>query len=271
MRKSIDESRLLWCFAGLTCDASLVDSTFQARPQSNAMGSAYLLLRASESVSHITSLPLWPLLFLRFQPCSYLACLFLVLFRIESIYAHTYEMHALVFVLLLVLCVEAILTAAISVDFLGSPARNSTIDHLSINSSDLSFLKIPTNTTLLRPPYMPTEDAKKFHVPNTMMTMYFHLGFKLDEHAVSKTVNAARDYVVQYIDHGATGELPQRDDPFLEDLGYGAGIMIASVSTCFQRGRLLQACRRSSNLTISPSHNFSSRSFGKADILHSLT
>lgn len=66
----------------------------------------------------------------------------------------------------------------------------------------------------------------RYHVPNTMTTLYFHLGFPCKQAGVRNTVNSARAYCEQQLEQGGDGPLPRDEEPFHEDLGYGAVIRV---------------------------------------------
>ncbi|KAL2052772.1 hypothetical protein ABVK25_007012 [Lepraria finkii] len=92
-----------------------------------------------------------------------------------------------------------------------------------------SYLQISTNLTIISLPFEPPADAYKFKVPYTLTTLYLHLGFKLDTSAVTSTVGAAQDFVQDHVEEGSKGALDPSNDPFEEDLGYGAKIRVVSV------------------------------------------
>ena len=69
----------------------------------------------------------------------------------------------------------------------------------------------------------------KYHVPDTQTTIYFDLGFSCEEEGMRKTIISARSYCEQHLEQKGDGPLPRSEDPFHEDLGYGAAITVVSV------------------------------------------
>ena len=67
-----------------------------------------------------------------------------------------------------------------------------------------------------------------YQVPNTMTILCFHLGFRCKEAGIISTINSARDYCEQQLVQKGDGPLPRNEDPFHEDLAYGAAIDVLS-------------------------------------------
>ena len=96
--------------------------------------------------------------------------------------------------------------------------RNYTSNHLDILADSHS-----NNITVLV-----DGPGIRYHVPNTMPTLFFHLGFPCKESGMRNTINSARDYCEQQIEQEGDGPLPASEEPFHEDLGYGAAIDVVS-------------------------------------------
>ncbi len=79
------------------------------------------------------------------------------------------------------------------------------------------------NLTLLH-----KEDGEKYTVPGTLTTLEFYLGFPINAGSLTNTVRSARRYCDYHVDAGSRGPLPWDEDPFIEDLGWGARITIMS-------------------------------------------
>lgn len=102
--------------------------------------------------------------------------------------------------------------------------RNFTNSHLNILPDGPSAIRLrPINVTGLG-----EDPGMKYHVPNTMTTLYFQLGFECKETGLQSTINSARTYCEQQLEHGGDRPLPRSEEPFLEDLGYGAAIDVVS-------------------------------------------
>lgn len=123
---------------------------------------------------------------------------------------------------LLVLFQYASIQNVLSVPYLATRnLTSSRLDTLPDVSSPL--ILYPLNITSLV-----EESGIKYHVPNTMTTLYFHLGFRCKDAGMRSTVNSARTYCEQQLQHEGDGPLPISEDPFREDLGYGAEIEVVS-------------------------------------------
>lgn len=68
----------------------------------------------------------------------------------------------------------------------------------------------------------------RYDVPQTRTTLYFRLGFPCKESGIHSTINSARHYCEQQLEQGGDRPLPRNEDPFHEDLGYGAAINVVS-------------------------------------------
>ena len=68
----------------------------------------------------------------------------------------------------------------------------------------------------------------RYDVPHTLTTLYFHLGFPIDSNSMRNTVRSARRYCKAQVEAGSEGPLPWDEDPFVEDLGWGAAINVIS-------------------------------------------
>lgn len=125
------------------------------------------------------------------------------------------------------LCLLALFQYTFVPDVLSAPylaTRNSTSSHLNILPNVSSPITLhPLNIT-----YPLEEFGIKYHVPNTMTTLYFHLGFHCKAAGMRNTINSARTYCEQQLEQEGDGPLPRSEDPFREDLGYGAAIYVVS-------------------------------------------
>lgn len=99
-----------------------------------------------------------------------------------------------------------------------STMRNFTSSHLNILADGPS-----NNITVLV-----DDPGIRYHVPNTLTTLYFHLGFPCKSTGMRSTINSARDYCEQQLEQEGDVPLPRSEEPFHEDLGYGAAIEVAS-------------------------------------------
>ncbi|CAF9924927.1 hypothetical protein IMSHALPRED_006329 [Imshaugia aleurites] len=58
--------------------------------------------------------------------------------------------------------------------------------------------------------------------------MFFYLGFDVDKSAMRDTIDAARRYCNLQLERSGDVPLPLTEDPFHDDLGYGAAIHVVS-------------------------------------------
>ena len=122
----------------------------------------------------------------------------------------------------LVLVQYALVQTVLSAPYLA--IRNITHSHLNILPDGPSAIRLsPLNITVLG--FAP---GISYHVPNTKTTLYFHLGFPCKDTGLQSTINSARTYCDQQLEHGGDRPLPRSEDPFHEDLGYGAAIDVVS-------------------------------------------
>lgn len=101
----------------------------------------------------------------------------------------------------------------------------------NLTSSQLRILPLVSPPITPHPPnitYSAKDPGIRYHVPNTSTTLYFYLGFPCREDGIRSTVNSARSYCEQQIEREGDGPLPRTEDPFHEDLGYGAAIDVVS-------------------------------------------
>lgn len=96
--------------------------------------------------------------------------------------------------------------------------------HLNVTPyvSSLISLHLPNITRLV------DDSGIRFEVPKTRTTLYFRLGFPCKESGIHSTINSARHYCEQRLEQEGDGPLPRNEDPFHEDLGYGAAINVVS-------------------------------------------
>ena len=92
----------------------------------------------------------------------------------------------------------------------------------NITSSQVNILR------QISSPITREDSGIKYHVPDTLTTLYFYLGFPCKEAGMRSTINSARAYCEQHLEQGRDRPLPRSEDPFHEDLGYGAAIDIVS-------------------------------------------
>lgn len=71
------------------------------------------------------------------------------------------------------------------------------------------------------------DEPHTYPVPDTPITLYFWLGFSLNATSMANTISSAYKYCDLMAEQGG-GALPYDEDPFLEDLGYGAEITAVS-------------------------------------------
>jgi hypothetical protein len=114
-----------------------------------------------------------------------------------------------------------------------TPTRSDSL-YLSAqknSTNQLNVLPYPPSTsngTLPNVTVSHKGGGEKYRIPNSSITLYFHLGFACNETAMHDSINAAREYCSQQIATGAKGVLPRSEDPFDENLGYGIAIIIVS-------------------------------------------
>lgn len=123
---------------------------------------------------------------------------------------------------LLLLVPYTLIQTVLSAPFLAT--RNFTSSHLNIPPHDPS----PTTLHPLNITYSVEDSGIEYHVPRTMTTLYFHLGFPCKQAGMLSTINSARNFCEQQLEHWGDGPLPRSEDPFHEDLGYGAAIDVVS-------------------------------------------
>lgn len=104
------------------------------------------------------------------------------------------------------------------------PVQNLSTNSLSVHS-DVSSIGILTPLNLTSS--LPDFDAR-YLVPDTEITIFFYLGFHMDETAMQDTINAAENYCNLQIQRSGDVPLPLTEDPFHDDLGYGAAIHVVS-------------------------------------------
>lgn len=121
---------------------------------------------------------------------------------------------------LLVLVQYTLVPTVLSAPYL--PTSNLTSSHLNI----LPHVSSPITVQPLNITDLVEDSGIEYHVPNTITTLYFHLGFPCKEAGVHSTINSARIYCEQKLEQGGDGPLPKSEDPFHEDLGYGAAINV---------------------------------------------
>ena len=76
--------------------------------------------------------------------------------------------------------------------------------------------------------YLMEESGIRYYVPNTITTLYFHLGFPCKDEGIRSTVNSACTHCDQQLGQEGDGPLPRSEDAFYEDLGCGAAINVVS-------------------------------------------
>ena len=103
----------------------------------------------------------------------------------------------------------------------------------NITSSQVNILRPSSPPITFRPlniTYLVESPGIIYHVPGTLTTLNFHLGFPCNEAGLHNTINSAHDYCEQELEQGGDDPLPRRQDPFHEDLGYGAAIDVVSTA-----------------------------------------
>ena len=106
----------------------------------------------------------------------------------------------------------------------GALSHDTTADtNLSLPVWDGSSNPFTLNLTALR-----KEVRTKYDIPGTTTRLYFDLGFPINSTSMTNTIRSARHYCVQQIEAGSEGPLPLDEDPFLENLGWGAAVLVMS-------------------------------------------
>ena len=101
----------------------------------------------------------------------------------------------------------------------------------SLNNKNLDTPRQAPSPITIHPlniTYQVEESGIKYHVPNTLTTLYFHLGFPCKEAGMHNTINSALGYCEQQLEQEGDSPLPRSEDPFHEDLGFGAAIDVVS-------------------------------------------
>ena len=104
--------------------------------------------------------------------------------------------------------------------------------HLSLTSSHHDIARRISPLVILHPLNVTHQEEDlgiKFHVPHTSIYLYFDLGFRCEEEGIRSTIISARSYCAQHLAQKGDVPLPSSEDPFHEDLGYGAAINVVSV------------------------------------------
>lgn len=122
---------------------------------------------------------------------------------------------------LLLLVPYTLIQIVLSTPFLAT--RNFTSSHLSKPQVPSFITHHPLNIT-----HLVEDSGIEYHVPQTKTTLYFHLGFPCKDAGTRSTINSARTYCEQQLEREGDGPLPISEDPFHEDLGYGAVIDVVS-------------------------------------------
>ena len=86
--------------------------------------------------------------------------------------------------------------------------------------------------------YRVKERGIKYHVPDTLTTLYFHFGFPCKEAGIHNNVNSALAYCEQQLEREGDGYLPISEDHFYEDLSQATELRL----TWFPLGRTTLPC-----------------------------
>ena len=103
-------------------------------------------------------------------------------------------------------------------------SRNTTSNQLIL----LRHFPLPITLHPVNITHIVKDPGIEYQVPNSMTTLFFHLGFPCKEAGMRNTIISARDYCQQELEQGGDDPLPRRQDPFQEDLGYGVAIDVVS-------------------------------------------
>ena len=101
----------------------------------------------------------------------------------------------------------------------------------NVSSSPLDMVTLSTSSLVLHPlnSSHPLGDGGiEYHVPNSMTTLFFFLGFPCKNEGMIKTLIGARDYCEEHLKEKGDGPLFPYWEPFKEDLGYGTAITVFS-------------------------------------------
>ena len=131
-------------------------------------------------------------------------------------------MYGFLYFCILVLASYSLIQTVLSAPYLAS--RN-------VSSSQLDMLPLSSSSLVLDPlnSSHPLGDGGiRYHVPNSMTTLFFYLGFPCEDEGMSRTIDSGRDYCEQQLEKEGDGPLPPYEEPFTEDLGYGTAITVFS-------------------------------------------
>ena len=101
----------------------------------------------------------------------------------------------------------------------------------NVSSSPLDLVPQSSSSLVLHPlnsshPF--GERGIEYHVPDSMTTLFFSLGFPCKDEGMIKTIIGARDYCEQQLEEKGDCPLFPYWNPFKEDLGYGTAITVFS-------------------------------------------
>ena len=99
----------------------------------------------------------------------------------------------------------------------------------NLSSSHLNILLHASSPIILHPlniTRLVEDSCEIYHVPNTMTTLCFDLGFPCGESGIHNTIISAREYCERQLEREGDIPLPVSQEIFHEDLGYGAAINV---------------------------------------------
>ena len=101
----------------------------------------------------------------------------------------------------------------------------------NISSSQLDMVSQSSSSLALHPLNFshPLGDGHiSYHVPNSLTTLFFSLGFPGKDEGMIKTINGAREFCEQQLEEKGDCPLFPDWEPFKEDLGYGTAVTVFS-------------------------------------------
>ena len=135
-------------------------------------------------------------------------------------------MYGYLYFWILILAPYALFRTVLSAPYITSRnVSSSPLDMVPLSTSSLSSSLVLHSLDSSHPL---GDGAIRYHVPNSMTTLFFSLGFPCKDEGMIKTIIGARDYCEEHLKEKGDGPLFPDWVPFKEDLGYGTAITVFS-------------------------------------------
>lgn len=131
-------------------------------------------------------------------------------------------MYGSLYICIVILAPYSLIQTVLSAPYSASP---------NVSSSQLDMVPHSSSSLVLHPltSSHPSGDGGiRYHVPDSMTTLFFSLGFPCKRGGMTKTIIGARDFCEQQLEEEGDGPLPPDCEPFKENLGYGIEITVFS-------------------------------------------